>query len=45
MRHKAEWMGDKIRLKLTIDGLLVNLANLYTTPLAHWKKLVARHIC
>ena len=31
MRHKAEWMGHPMRLELTLVGLLVKLANHYTT--------------
>ena len=31
MWHKAEWMGRPIRLELTRVGLLVRLANRYTT--------------
>ena len=31
MRHKAEWMGHPMRLELTHVGLLVQLANRYTT--------------
>ena len=31
MWHKAEWMGRPMRLKLTCVGLLVQLANRYTT--------------
>ena len=30
MWHKAEWMGHPMRLKLTLLGLLVKLANHYT---------------
>ena len=31
MWHKAEWMGCPMRLELTRVGLLVKLANRYTT--------------
>ena len=31
MWHKAEWMGHPMRLELTRVGLLVNVANHYTT--------------
>ena len=31
MWHKAEWMGHPMRLELTRVGLLVKLANHYTT--------------
>ena len=31
MWHKAEWMGRPMRLELTRIGLLVQLANRYTT--------------
>ena len=31
MCHKAEWMGHPMRLELTRVGLLVKLANHYTT--------------
>ena len=31
MKHKAEWMGHPMRLELTLAGLLVKLANHYTT--------------
>ena len=31
MWHKAKWMGHPLRLKLTRIGLLVKLANRYTT--------------
>ena len=31
MWHKAEWMGRLMRLELTRVGLLVKLANRYTT--------------
>ena len=31
MWHKAEWMGRPMRLELTRVGLLVKLANRYTT--------------
>ena len=31
MWHKAEWMGHPMRLELTRVGLLVKLANRYTT--------------
>ena len=31
MWHKAEWMGRPMRLELTPLGLLVKLANRYTT--------------
>ena len=31
MWHKAEWMGRPMRLELTHVGLLVKLANRYTT--------------
>ena len=31
MWHKAEWMGRPMRLELTRVGLLVLLANRYTT--------------
>ena len=31
MWHKAEWMGHLMRLELTRVGLLVKLANHYTT--------------
>ena len=31
MWHKAEWMGRPMRLELTRVGLLVELANRYTT--------------
>ena len=31
MWHKAEWMGRPMRLELTRVGLLVQLANRYTT--------------
>ena len=31
MWHKAEWMGHPMRLELTRVGLLVYLANRYTT--------------
>ena len=31
MWHKAEWMGRPMRLELTRVGLLVELANHYTT--------------
>ena len=31
MWHKAEWMGRPVRLELTRVGLLVKLANRYTT--------------
>ena len=29
--HKADWMGHPMRLELTLAGLLVKLANHYTT--------------
>ena len=35
MWHKAEWMGRPMRLELTRVGLLVKLANRYTTKGAH----------
>ena len=35
MQHKAEWMGRPMRLELTRVGLLVLLANHYTTRGAH----------
>ena len=35
MWHKAEWMGRPMRLELTRVGLLVYLANRYTTRGAH----------
>ena len=35
MCHKAEWTKRPIRLKLTLTGLLVKLANHYTTRGAH----------
>ena len=35
MWHKAEWMGYPMRLELTRVGLLVKLANRYTTKGAH----------
>ena len=35
MWHKAEWMGRPMRLELTRVGLLVKLANRYTTRGAH----------
>ena len=31
MWHKADWMGHPKRLELTLAGLLVKLANHYTT--------------
>ena len=31
MWHKAEWIGHPMRLELTHVGLLVSLANRYTT--------------
>ena len=31
MWHKADWMGHPMRLELTLTGLLVKLANHYTT--------------
>ena len=31
MWHKAEWIGHPLRLELTRVGLLVKLANRYTT--------------
>ena len=31
MWHKAEWMGYPMRLEITREGLLVKLANHYTT--------------
>ena len=31
MWHKAEWMGRPMRLEITRVGLLVKLANRYTT--------------
>ena len=31
MWHKVEWMGPPMRLELTRVGLLVKLANRYTT--------------
>ena len=31
MLHKAEWMGRPMKLELTRVGLLVKLANHYTT--------------
>ena len=31
MWHKAEWMGHPMRIELTRVGLLVKLANRYTT--------------
>ena len=31
MWHKAEWMGRPMKLELTRVGLLVELANCYTT--------------
>ena len=35
MWHKAEWIGHPMRLELTRVGLLVKLANRYTTKGAH----------
>ena len=35
MWHKAEWMGHPMRLELTRVGLLVKVANHYTTKGAH----------
>ena len=35
MWHKAEWMRHPMRLELTLAGLLVKLANHYTTRGAH----------
>ena len=37
MWHKAEWMGRTMRLELTHVGLLVQLANRYTTRGALWQ--------
>ena len=39
MWHKAEWMGRPMRLELTRVGLLVKLANRYTT-----KRLILKRI-
>ena len=36
MWHKADWMGHPMRLELTLAGLLVKLANHYTTGGAQW---------
>ena len=39
MWHKGDWMGHPMRLELTPAGLLVKLANHYTTrgaPLRFW---------
>ena len=35
MWHKAEWIGHPMRIELTRIGLLVYLANRYTTKDAH----------
>ena len=35
MWHKAEWMENSMRLVLTYVGLLVKLANNYTTKGSH----------
>ena len=35
MWHKAEWIGHPMRIELTRVGLLVYLANRYTTKGAH----------
>ena len=42
MWHKAEWMGRPMRLELTRVGLLVNLANRYTTRGAQerWNNII-----
>ena len=40
MWHKADWMGHPMRLELTLAGLLVKLANHYTTrgaQMSWWK--------
>ena len=42
MWHKAEWMGHPMRLELTRVGLLVKLANRYTTKGALPQQLIAR---
>ena len=34
MQHKAAWMGHLVRIELTREGLLVYLANHYTTQSA-----------
>ena len=44
MWHKADWMGHPMRLELTLAGLLVKLANHYTTGgalLSGYKSLLA----
>ena len=40
MWHKADWMGHPMRLELTLAGLLVKLANHYTT----WGALVKQQL-
>ena len=40
MWHKAEWMGRPMRLELTRVGLLVQLANRYTTRGAPKKYII-----
>ena len=35
MWPKAKWMGHPVKLELTLTGLLVKLANPYTTGDAH----------
>ena len=45
MWHKAEWMRRPMRLELTRVGLLVKLANRYTTKGAHaWNRVVVEVI-
>ena len=39
MWHKAEWMGRPLRLELTNVGVLVKLANRYTTKGARYLSL------
>ena len=46
MWHKAEWMGRPMRLELTRVGLLVKLANRYTTrgP-RNWNIVIYKALC
>ena len=44
MWHKAEWMGHPMRLELTLAGLLVKLANHYTTRGAQYSNQMVEEI-
>ena len=43
MWHKAEWIGHPMRNELTRVGLLVKLANRYTTKGAQHKPYIETH--